>query len=645
MSILDEAIPGQTQTPIATAPRTGLTRLERGDRRFAGLMALPTVLVVLVVMGYPWIYSVWLSMHNTNLLTRTQTFVGMDNFTKVIQSQQFQDSLVRTLWFSFLVVAGGTIVGLLMALVLNESFKGRGVMRSIMLLPWAIAPVVVGKVFTLIYSGQYGTLNGLLYQFGIIDSYVPWLTEARRALVLMGVASIWQSAPLSGLLLLAALQSLPSNIFNAAKIDGASAFQRFRKITLPWIGPMLFFVIILNTINALMTFDLIYTLTQGGPGESTTVLSWLGYITYFNFARYGEGAAILYILSLISLSLAAIYFLLLRRSQSRSKVEVLETESARSAGSRERLAEITGATKYAIPEPRFSPQLAKKLRKALLAFSVVVILVWSLFPFYVMLNASLSTTEGILDRPPDWFPNPITLENYDSAIFGEQVESAGPSVQAKAIIISTKNSLLVGLGVTLVCLIIGAPAGYVYARYRNFKLLTASLWILMMTRMIPPLTLAVPFFMLFRKAGLLDTKVGLVIALSSVILPLVVWILRGYFETLPPNLERAALVDGCSRLQAFIRILLPIAMPGLVAAGIFAFLVAWNEFVYAILLTSTLNSQTLPTRIAQFVSDQRIYNPGLLFAAGMLAVIPPIIITLALQRFLLRGMLSGAIKG
>ena len=276
---------------------------------------------------------------------------------------------------------------------------------------------------------------------------------------------------------------------------------------------------------------------------------------------------------------------------------------------------------------------------------MVLIAIWTLFPFYVMINASFQATEGILSKPPAWYPHPLTLDNYRAAIFGEQVKSSGANVQAKAIMLSMKNSAIVSVSVTLICVLIGAPAGYAYARYQRFKLLSASLWILILTRMIPSLTLAVPFFILFRRLDLIDTKRGLVIALSSLILPLAIWILRGYFETLPPNLERAGLVDGCTRLQAFRKIVMPVALPGLVAAGIFCFLVAWNEFVFAILLTSSLNSQTLPTRVAQFVSDQRIYNPGLLFAAGTLAVIPPVIITLGLQRFLLRGLLAGAIKG
>lgn len=636
------------QTISETRPKVRralkLTRTERSDRRFAILMVSPTVIAVFGVMGYPWLYSLWLSLHSVNLLTKRWAWVGLENYAKSFQDATFTSSLLRTLWFSGLVVIGGTLVGLLMALVLNEAFRGRGVIRSVMLMPWAIAPIVVGKLFLLIYSGQYGVLNGILYQLNLIDSYIPFMTESRRALMLTAVAAIWQSAPLSGLLLLAGLQSLPSNLFNAAKIDGASAFQQFRKITFPWLRPMLLLVVILNTINALMTFDLIYALTQGGPGESTTVVSWLGYITFFNFARYGEGSAILYILSLISLTLALVYFVFLNRGQ-RSRPDP-STDVQSKVPPVNWAAVAAASPRVEFKEPLISPLLARRLKRVALYAAVIGIAVWSLGPFYVLLNASFSTTEAIISQPPSWFPTDPTFDNYRATLFGEQVKDAsGPNVQAKAIMISMKNSAIVAIGVTLVNLIVGAPAGYAFARYSRYKAVGFALWLLMLTRMIPALTLAVPFFMIFRRVGLIDTKIGLIIALTSVILPLTVWILKGYFETLPPNLERAALVDGCTRVQAFRRVVVPVAVPGMVAAGIFCFLVAWNEFVYAILLTSTLDSQTLPTRISQFVSDQRVYNPGLLFAAGALAVIPPVLITLGFQRFLLRGMLSGAIKG
>jgi multiple sugar transport system permease protein len=167
----------------------------------------------------------------------------------------------------------------------------------------------------------------------------------------------------------------------------------------------------------------------------------------------------------------------------------------------------------------------------------------------------------------------------------------------------------------------------------------------MMTRMIPGLALAVPFFILFRTVHLLDSKVALVIAYTSFILPLTVWIMKGYFETVPVSLERAALVDGCSRLRAFLQIIVPVALPGIAAAAIFCFLVSWNEFLFALILTSTGKSQTIPIVISGFTQQARSTQYGSIFASGVVAVLPPVLIALLFQKYLVQGMLSGSTKG
>jgi multiple sugar transport system permease protein len=167
----------------------------------------------------------------------------------------------------------------------------------------------------------------------------------------------------------------------------------------------------------------------------------------------------------------------------------------------------------------------------------------------------------------------------------------------------------------------------------------------MMTRMTPSLALILPFFIVFKTFGLLDTRTALVIAYCSLILPLSTWIMKGYFDSMPPNLERAGLVDGCTRLQMIRKIVLPVARPGLVAAGIFCFLVSWNEFIFALILTSTQASKTIPVIIAGFLVQLRFYDYGPMFAASVMAVLPPVVITLAFQRYLVRGMLSGSLKG
>jgi multiple sugar transport system permease protein len=199
--------------------------------------------------------------------------------------------------------------------------------------------------------------------------------------------------------------------------------------------------------------------------------------------------------------------------------------------------------------------------------------------------------------------------------------------------------------VTAVNLILGGLAGYAYARSGRSKLMGGTLWALMLTRMTPSLALILPFFLVFKTMGLLDTRTGLVIAYCSLILPLSTWMMKGYFEGLPPNLEKAALVDGCSRLKAIWKIVLPVSLPGLVAAGIFCFLISWNEFIFALILTGTPNAQTIPVIIAGFLVQLRFYDYGPMFAASVLAVIPPVVIALLFQRWLVSGMLSGSIKG
>jgi multiple sugar transport system permease protein len=193
--------------------------------------------------------------------------------------------------------------------------------------------------------------------------------------------------------------------------------------------------------------------------------------------------------------------------------------------------------------------------------------------------------------------------------------------------------------------VLGTLAGYAYARAKGSRLMSGTLWALMITRMTPSLALILPFFILFRWFGLLDTRTGLVIAYCSLILPLSTWMMKGYFENLPPNLERAARIDGCTRLQTIRKIVLPVARPGIVAAGIFCFLVSWNEFIFALILTGTPNAQTIPVIIAGFLVQLRFFDYGPMFAASVLAVIPPVVIALAFQRYLVRGMLAGSLKG
>jgi multiple sugar transport system permease protein len=624
-------------------------RLTRGGILFGFLMTLPTLIGVFAIMGYPWVYSLWMSLNTVNPLTQEWSFTGLDNYISILSSTAMLNSLSLTIGFAAMVVVGTTAVGLVIALALNASFAGRGFMRTVILIPWAVASVVVGRMFQLIYDGAFGTLNGLLYQLGLIQAYVPWLADGWRALVLIAIASVWSGAPLTALLLLAALQGIPQNLYRAAQVDGASGWSVFRRITLPYLRPMLLLVVILTTINAALAFDLIYVMTQGGPGDSTQVLAWWGYATIYKFSQYGEGAAILYSLSLLILVLSAVYYWLLADRSAARRRQATDLKIADEALARPPSAARSTTSGFARPTIRrgwLAGRTGRRVRRVAFYSVIVLIAVWTLLPFYVTVNASLSNVADFLNKPPRWFPFPPTFANYSAVLFGEEISSGlGQNVQAQAMLISMRNSLVVSLAVTALNVVFGTMGGYAYARFARSKLITGGFWLLMFTRMIPGLTIIVPFYLIFRALHLVDTLSGLIIAYTSFILPLTVWIMKGYFDSVSPTMERAALVDGCGRFAAFVEVAVPVALPGIIAAALFAFIVAWNQFLFAIILTNTPNAQTLPVRIVSFVADQRVYNPAILYAAGIYAILPPLLLTLLLQRYLVQGMTAGAVKG
>jgi len=302
-----------------------------------------------------------------------------------------------------------------------------------------------------------------------------------------------------------------------------------------------------------------------------------------------------------------------------------------------------------MPMARRRGLISGRTRRALgrsgLVVAALLIFLWSFGPFLWLVIMSLSPSADLVRSPPGLVPHSLTLENYAFVLSPTGVAGGQMTVQATRVPWSIWNSLVVAVAVTAINLVLGSLAGYAYSRYARSRLLGGSLWILMMTRMLPSLALILPFFIVFKTLNLIDTRTALVIAYCSLILPLCTWIMKGYFDGLPPNLEKAALVDGCTRLQAIRKIVMPVARPGIVAAGIFCFLVSWNEFIFALILTGTPQAQTIPVIIAGFLVQLRFYDYGPMFAASVLAVLPPVIITLAFQRYLVRGMLSGSLKG
>jgi multiple sugar transport system permease protein len=281
---------------------------------FAFLLNSPALLAIMLLVGYPIAYSFWLSLHRYNLKRPSLfRFIGLSNYAAIVDSPEFWSALRITVTFTGLAVLLVVMLGILVALLLNEPFPGRGLVRTMILVPWAIPPVVNGLMWQWIYDSNVGALNGLLVSLDIIQEYRGWLSEPGYALLALVSAHVWNLLPLAVILLLAALQGIPSDLYDAGRVDGCTSWNLFVHVTLPWLAQPLLVVLVLQTMYAIRVFDVIYVLTAGGPGTSTTTLTWKTFLETFQNLDFGLGNAYAYTISLITLALALVYFRVLYR--------------------------------------------------------------------------------------------------------------------------------------------------------------------------------------------------------------------------------------------------------------------------------------------------------------------------------------------
>lgn len=269
---------------------------------------------------------------------------------------------------------------------------------------------------------------------------------------------------------------------------------------------------------------------------------------------------------------------------------------------------------------------------------LAVALVGILAPFGWLLISSVSAPTDLLAKPLSFIPEHPTLDRYAALI-----TSSDPTSSAAGFRAALGNSIVVSTIATVVGLVVGVPAAYAFSRLR-FPGRRWLILVFMATYMLPPIALVIPLYQIMSGLGLLDTTTALVAIYSSFITPFVIWIMRGYFDAISPELDDAARVDGCTRLGALIRVLIPVSTPGLASTALLAFLLAWDEFFYALVMTQTNAGKTLPVALNDFIGRHGI-DFGLLAAGGVVAALPPLLIAFIFQRFLVAGLTAGGVKG
>jgi multiple sugar transport system permease protein len=279
------------------------------DQRNAWLLLSPLLAVLAVVAVFPVAYSFWISLYDLKLTRPHRVpFVGLDNYLTVFQDELFWESVGRTAYFSIVSVGAIMILALGIAVLLNENFRGRRVLSTVLLIPWAVPSVANGLMWKWIYDSGYGALNGLLLQLDFIDKYMIWLGDGEKTIPLIANAFVWKEVPLAVILLLVTMKAIPEDLYRAAKVDGANSLQRFWHITLPALKPGFMLVLVYESMMAVRHFDLFFLLTEGGPAGASHVLAWQVYVETFRKLSFGTGAALAYILAIATFVLA--YFMI-----------------------------------------------------------------------------------------------------------------------------------------------------------------------------------------------------------------------------------------------------------------------------------------------------------------------------------------------
>ena len=392
-------------------------------------------------------------------------------------------------------------------------------------------------------------------------------------------------------------RAISEDLFEAADIDGASWLQKVRYIIIPGIKSVSTVVFLLLVIWTIKDYAIAYVLAKGGPSRATEIMTIFIQQTAFKSFDFGKAAAAGMLMLLVSLVFTFFYF----RAVNRGEERLMKT---------------------------------KKGGKAVTVILVIIVCIFALFPFIWMISTSFKTNSEIYTAAPTFVPKHPTMDGYTSMF---TTETATFNFKQWA-----ANSIFVAFLTTIFSMIIAVLGGYGISRYR-FKGRGALSYIVLTTQVLPGSLLMIPLYIIMSNLGLLNTKIGLMLAYVTFTVPFCTWMMKGFFDSIPISLEEAARVDGAGTFRCFFTVTLPLTVPGLVSTGLFAFINGWNEYLFASSFMQSYDNWTLPVGIASF-KGQYATDWGTLMAGSVLITIPVVILFLCLQKHLVGGMTAGAVK-
>ncbi|MDQ0642998.1 ABC transporter permease [Microbacterium murale] len=578
----------------------------------------PAAILFLCFSLVPICIAIVLSFQDTATLGDGE-WVGGENFGRMVGDSLFRTALLNTLVFTLGTVPTSMAMGLALAVALNRRIPGRSVLRALFFVPMVAAGVVVGVVMSWIFNGDYGVANNALTFLGL--ERAPWLTAPGWAMATLILVVVWTRIGFCMVIYLGALQAIPEELKEAAALDGASRWTRFRLVSWPLLRPTTSILLILNVVFSLQAFDVIYVMTGGGPGFSTTVLMQYIFRSAFIDARMGYAAA----LGGGARRGAPPLHRPASESDATSRGGTVMTTSRFGTASQDALSTRNlPAVRPATSRERTSP------RRWLLFAALTALAILMVFPVYWMFVSAL--TPGGQSQSGSFYlvPSEPTMQNYVE-VFATQ-----------PVLAWLGNSLFIaGIGTALsVC--ISLSAGYALAkfRFRGRGLLYA---LFLVTIMIPIQVTLVPSFLVVARIGLVDSP-------WAVILPTLfdtvgIFIARQFMLGVPDALMEAARLDGASEFVVFFRVVLPSCGPLVGVLVILGFMNRWNDFLWPLVVLQGNENLTVPVALSTLTTNPAFSSPwGPVMAVATITVIPLLVVFLVFQRQFVQGIASSGIK-
>ncbi len=635
----------QEATPLPGAygqkrARPTMQRIFGTDWKIAFAFIAPIVILMVFFIAWPFIKALYTSMTIYSLQERADVFVGLDNYIRLYQDPFYRQAVKATFTFTAGSIFFKMIFGTIAALLLHSQKRLKNLLTGLILLPWIIPSVVQALTWRSIYDPLYGGLNPILTSLGLIDAPVAWLSNPSTAMAAVIAVNVWAGIPFFTVNLLAGLSSIDAELYEAAQIDGANAWERFVNITLPGLRFVLAVATLLSTIWTFNNFETIWLLTQGGPGNLTKVYSILAYQKAMGSLQFGPGTAVAF--SLTPVLAVFIIFLsrYMRRDVSREETETWQDRVLDGLGWFVSL--IGGVIAWPfiavgnligkiMPKNRANQKRSKAINGFLRGIAMALMLALVLFPFYWIMITAFKSDLQISQRSGIFWPAPWTTEQFSRLFYQEPF------------FVWFKNSVIVAVFTTALAVVIAALGGYALARLRFYGAQTMQT-LLLVIYLLPAALMFIPLYGILAQLGVINTRWALILTYPTSMIPFATWLLMGYYQGIPEELEHAAMVDGANRLQAFWYVTLPLTTPALLAVTLFSFTAAWKEYLFAFVFISSEHLMTLPVGLAQTIFGD-IYPWGMLMAASLIISVPVVIFYMYGQRFMVAGLTAGSVKG